>query len=227
MTSVEIERLRFGYGPGAFVLDLPRLRLDAGEVVACIGPSGSGKTTLVNLLAGIDVPQSGSVRLDGVAMSALPDAARRAFRLARIGLLFQELELLDYLSALDNVLLPFHLAGRAAVTAARIGAARALAASMGLTPPLLERRPAQLSQGERQRVALCRALVTEPSLVLCDEPTGNLDPRTATTVLDLLLDEVRRRGATLLMVTHDHALLPRFDRVIDMSNLCSAAEAPG
>ncbi len=223
MTAVAIDGLRFSYGGGAFALHIAALHIGPGECVACIGPSGSGKTTLVNLLAGIDVPSAGAVRLDDVVLSQLPDRARRAWRLARVGLLFQELELLDYLSALDNILLPFHLAGGAAVTAARLDAARGLASSVGLGAALLRRRPHHLSQGERQRVALCRALVTEPKLLLCDEPTGNLDPATANSVLDLTFAQARTRGATLFMVTHDHALLPRFDRVLDMTTLAAAS----
>ena len=218
MTAVAVDDLTFRYAGGGFALRVPQLRLRAGEKVACIGPSGSGKTTLVNLLAGVAVPERGEVRLDDVAVSRLDDAARRALRRSRVGLLFQELELLDYLSALDNILLPFHLAGRRAVTPERRASARALAESVGIAG-LLARRPQQLSQGERQRVAMCRALVTEPGLLLCDEPTGNLDPTTASSVLDLLFAEVARRGATLLMVTHDHGLLPRFDRVVDMATL--------
>jgi len=216
MTTVVLEGVEFGYGEGGFSLRIPSLRVEAGEAVACIGASGCGKTTLVHLIAGIEVPHRGVVRLDDVTMSALSDRERRAERLKRIGLLFQELELLDYLTALDNVLLPHHLAGAAAVTPARVQAARALMAQLGLGR-YERRRPSQLSQGERQRVALCRALVTEPSLVLCDEPTGNLDPTTTALVLDLLFAGVRARGATLFMVTHDHALLPRFDRVLDLA----------
>src|SRR5690606_19827901 len=143
--------------------------------------------TLVHLLAGILLPDAGTLRVDGVALRDLSEAGRRAFRLRRVGLLFQDLALLDSLSALDNVLLPFHLQGRAAVTPARRAAARDLAASVGLDAALLARRPSRLSQGERQRVALCRALVTEPALLLCDEPTGSLDPGSAAAVLDHVL----------------------------------------
>lgn len=217
MTAIAVRDLGFRYAGGGFWLRIDALSVRSGEKVACIGPSGSGKTTLVNLLAGVTVPEHGEVQLDGVTISALGDAERRALRRARIGLLFQELELLDYLSALDNILLPFHLMGARAAAEHR-DAARALARSLGIEP-LLARRPHALSQGERQRVALCRALVTEPSLLLCDEPTGNLDPKSAGTALDLLFAEVERRKATLLMVTHDHGLLPRFDRVIDMATL--------
>ena len=214
---IAVDALRFAYQPGGFTLRVPTLHIAAGERVACIGPSGSGKTTLLHLLAGIEAPAAGSVRVDGVDLGALDDAARRAFRLARIGLLFQELELLDYLSARDNVLLPFHL-GAGALDAEQRASVASLAAAVGIDA-LLDRRPQHLSQGERQRVALCRALVTAPSLLLCDEPTGNLDPTTAGTVLDLIFREARARDTTLVLVTHDHSVLPRFDRVLDLAAL--------
>ena len=214
---IAVDALRFAYQPGGFTLRVPALHIAAGEHVACIGPSGSGKTTLLQLLAGIETPAEGSVRVDGVDLGALDDAARRAFRLSRIGLLFQELELLDYLSARDNVLLPFHL-GAGVLDVDQRASAASLAAAVGIDA-LLDRRPQHLSQGERQRVALCRALVTAPSLLLCDEPTGNLDPTTAGTVLDLIFREARARDTTLVLVTHDHSVLPRFDRVLDLATL--------
>lgn len=220
---IAVDALRFAYQPGGFALHLASLHIAAGEHVACIGPSGSGKTTLLHLLAGIEAAAAGSVRVDGVELGALDDAGRRAFRLARIGLLFQELELLDYLSARDNVLLPFHL-GAGALDADQRALAARLATAVGVDA-LLDRRPHQLSQGERQRVALCRALVTAPSLLLCDEPTGNLDPTTAGAVLDLIFREVRARNTTLVLVTHDHSVLPRFDRVLDLATLGAAAGA--
>ncbi|MEM8712400.1 MAG: ABC transporter ATP-binding protein [Planctomycetota bacterium] len=199
-----------------FRLGVRDLRLTPGEAVACIGPSGSGKTTLVHLCAGILTPTSGEVFLAGEAIQGLSDAERRARRARAIGLVFQEFELLDYLSAMDNILLPVRL-GRGDLKAARQWAAD-LAETLGLSG-LLARVPARLSQGERQRVAIARALVTSPALVLCDEPTGNLDPDTANSVLDLLLREARGRCAALLMVTHDHSLLAAFDRVIDVREL--------
>jgi putative ABC transport system ATP-binding protein len=222
VTAIAVEALRFAYPAGPFTLRIEQLHIAAGEHVACVGGSGSGKTTLIHLLAGIEVPVHGSVRLADVAVSALPDAARAAFRLAHIGLLFQDLELLPYLCARDNILLPFHLAGGSAPTPARTAAAHALADSVGLPADLLRRRPHQLSQGERQRVALCRALITAPRLILCDEPTGNLDPEAAARVLDLVRARARELGATLFLVTHDHSLLPRFDRVLDMATLASS-----
>jgi putative ABC transport system ATP-binding protein len=190
----------------------------AGERVACIGPSGSGKTTLVHLIAGILAPEAGDVRLAGTLLGELSNAQRRALRITRIGMVFQEFELLDYLSAEENVLLPYHVSPALRLDAGVRERARALAQACGVEHTLA-RRPNQLSQGERQRVALCRALVTEPRLILCDEPTGNLDPDTAAAVLELVFERAAALDAALLMVTHDHGLLPRFDRVIDVREL--------
>ncbi len=207
-----------------FELQVHHLDLHRHEAVACIGPSGSGKTTLVHLLAGILTPDRGEVRLAGTRLDTLGEAARRARRAADVGLVFQEFELLDYLHALDNILLPIRV-GRGDL---KKGAerARSLAATLGIEH-LLQRVPARLSQGERQRVAIARALVTSPELILCDEPTGNLDPATAGSVLDLLLEQARDHDTALLMVTHDHTLLQRFDRVIDVRDLGQAVATEG
>lgn len=221
--GAEFSAVRFHYarehGALAFGLEVDELTLHRGEAVACIGPSGSGKTTLVHLCAGILAPSAGEISLGGTRIDGMADGQRRRLRAKEVGLVFQEFELLDYLSGLDNILLPFRLGGaeRGELRAAR-ERARSLADVLGIEH-LMGRRPGRMSQGERQRVAIARALVTEPSLVLCDEPTGNLDPKTAGSVLDLLLGEARNRGAALLMVTHDHTLLERFDRVIDVRDL--------
>lgn len=218
--------LRFRYGRAgerdAFELRVDDLSIARGEAVACIGPSGSGKTTLVHLAAGILAPEIGEVHLGGTRIDGLTDGERRRLRAREVGLVFQEFELLDYLSGLDNVLLPHRLAGASRDEMAAAGTRAAqLAETLGITG-VLGRVPRRMSQGQRQRVAIARALVTEPSLVLCDEPTGNLDPTTADDVLTLLLEEARGRGAALLMVTHDHSLLDRFDRVVDVRELGSA-----
>ena len=227
--SVHLEGVRYSYarahgggGDAPFSLTVDGLRLEPGECVACIGPSGSGKTTLVHLIAGILAADTGRIEVGGERIDALDEAARRAFRAREIGLVFQEFELLDYLDARDNVLVPYRLMG--GVPRADWGAARARADDLFVALGLggkERRRPDQLSQGERQRVAIARALVTEPAVILCDEPTGNLDPRTAATALDRLLGEAKRRGAALLMVTHDHTLLERFDRTFDVRDLCA------
>ena len=222
--AIELEDLAFAYpvaGRGGFSLAVDRLRIERGERVACIGPSGSGKSTLIDLIAGIRVPDRGRVSLDGVEISALGEDQRRAHRLARIGMVFQEFELLDYLSAGDNILLPYRLGGGLTLDAQARERARRLAADTGVAHTL-GRSPARLSQGERQRVAVCRALVTQPTLLLCDEGTGNLDPQTAGVTLDLLFQQADALGATLLFVTHDHGLLERFGRVIDLRELTAA-----
>lgn len=214
---IRLENLAFRYAGGPFRLDVSALSMEKGERTAIVGPSGSGKTTLLRLIAGIVVPDAGRVVTNGVEVDALSDAGRRRFRIRSIGLIFQEFELLEYLSVLDNILLPFHLnrdmPGR--------GTARERAAELAHRVGLgdkLDRRPANLSQGERQRVAVCRALVTQPPLLLADEPTGNLDPKTGARVLDELTECANAGGATLVVVTHDHGLLDRFDRVVDMAD---------
>ena len=222
MREVAFRRHDSAAGTAPFELRVSELGLRAGEAVACIGPSGAGKTTLVHLFAGILTPDSGEVFLAGERLDEKSERERRAQRASQVGLVFQEFELLDYLSALDNILLPIRL-GRGDLVAAR-GRAEVLAQSLGIQD-LLRRVPQRLSQGERQRVAIARALIASPALVLCDEPTGNLDPSTADSVLDLVLRESAERDAALLMVTHDHSLLDRFDRVIDVRELSASAEA--
>lgn len=221
-SAVELRGVEFAYGERGFRLRVDALQIAPGERVACIGPSGTGKTTLVNLLAGVAVPDRGTVRAAGAALTELSDDRRRALRLARIGLVFQGFELLDYLTAAENVLLPYHLARSMVLDGAVRGRAAALAAAVGIERVWL-RRPSELSQGERQRVALCRALVTRPELLLCDEPLGNLDPETAGEALELILEQARELGATVFLVTHDHSILDRFDRVIDVRELGSAS----
>ena len=197
--------------------------MEAGEQVALVGPSGSGKTTLLHLVAGILTPDAGRVRVDGEDLASLEDAARRAFRVRRIGLVFQEFELLEYLSVLDNVLLPYRIHRELRLDAAARERACALAERLDIGDKL-GRKPRSLSQGERQRAAVCRALVTGPPLLLADEPTGNLDPANKTRVLDTLFQLAAENGATILTVTHDHDLLPRFGRVIDAKDFQQAPE---
>ncbi|MCB9898416.1 MAG: ABC transporter ATP-binding protein [Planctomycetes bacterium] len=213
---VALRDVSFRYAHTGFLLEVAHLDVLAGERVACIGASGSGKTTLAHLLAGILVPGRGRVELDGRPFSTLPDAARRARRLAEIGLVFQEFELLDQLTVEENVALPLHVARPPTWDAAARVRVAELAEATGLGA-LLRARPRRLSQGERQRVALCRALVTRPALLLADEPTGNLDPDNADAALALLFEQAHAVDAALFVVTHDQRLLERFDRVLDMS----------
>ena len=211
---IHLSDVRFHYPEGEFSIEIPSLDVEPGETVAVIGPSGSGKTTLLHLVAGITTPQFGRVVTHGIEFSGMGDAGRRDFRVRHVGLVFQEFELLEYLSVLDNILLPYRINPALRMSSVVRERARDLAREMGIADKL-GRPPRRLSQGERQRVAVCRALVTEPGLLLADEPTGNLDPANKGRVLDLLLEQAGARGATLLVVTHDHDLLARFDRVID------------
>jgi ABC-type lipoprotein export system ATPase subunit len=219
---IRLTDLEFRYREGEFALRIPELAVSRGERVAVIGPSGSGKTTLLHLIAGIATPADGRVETGGVEVTALDDAARRDFRIHRVGLVFQEFELLEYLSVLDNVLLPYRINPSLRLDAGVRRRATALAERVGIGDKL-DRLATRLSHGERQRAAVCRALVTEPELVLADEPTGNLDPGNKGRVLDILFDDADERGTTLLTVTHDRDLLDRFGRVIDFKSFHASA----
>ncbi|MDP2577460.1 MAG: ABC transporter ATP-binding protein [Gemmatimonadota bacterium] len=211
---IQVSDLEFRYGEGEFRLRISDLAVERGMTAAFIGPSGSGKTTLLNLIAGIIVPRVGRIVTNDVDVTRLSDAERRSFRITKIGLVFQEFELLEYLSVLDNILLPYRINPSLQLEKSVRERAEGLAEQMGIADQL-RRYPSKLSQGERQRAAVCRAVLPEPTLLLADEPTGNLDPANKGRVLDILFDYVAENGATLLTVTHDHDLLPRFQRVID------------
>ena len=219
---IDIRDLLFAYPTGGFRLVIPAFHAAAGERVAVIGPSGSGKTTLLDLVAGIRVPEAGSVTVDGETVSALRDAERRSFRLRRIGFVFQDFELLDYLTVLDNILHPYRISDALNLDAAARSRARTLADAAAIGDKL-GRRPGALSRGERQRTAICRALIAAPGLILADEATGALDPDTKLRVLDLLFERAAAEGATLLAVTHDGDILDRFDRVVDFRDFRAAA----
>ncbi len=223
---IEISNLRFRYPEGEFALDVPELVVERGERVAVIGPSGSGKTTLLHLVAGIRTPQAGRVVAREVEVSALDEAGRRDFRIRYLGLIFQEFELLEYLTVLDNILLPYRIAPILRLGRDVRERAAALACAVGIGDKL-RRYPDRLSHGERQRVAVCRALLTQPDLLLADEPTGNLDPANKGKVLEILLDYAEAHGATLVTVTHDHDLLPSFARVIDFKDFYDLSGGSG
>ncbi len=220
---IEIENLTFTYAADSFRLHVPSLRVEKGEKVAMIGPSGSGKTTLLHLAAGILSPESGRVAVGGIELSSESEAARRAFRISRIGMIFQEFELLEYLTVRENILLPYRVNRSLRLTRQAREAAGELAKAVGVAE-YLRRYPHRLSHGERQRVAICRALVTGPQLIFADEPTGNLDPQTSRAIIDVILHQARAAGATVLTVTHDHSLLDRFDRVIDFEQFLASGK---
>ncbi|MDE3106089.1 MAG: ABC transporter ATP-binding protein [Acidobacteriota bacterium] len=184
-----------------------------GQFVAIMGPSGSGKSTLLGLLAGLDTPSEGEVRLDGTAISYLDEDALAQVRGRTIGFVFQSYQLIPTLTALENVLLPYELNSERGSRAEGLARARALLTSVGLADRV-EHYPVQLSGGEQQRVALARAFILKPPIVLADEPTGNLDSTNGAHVLQLLLDLNQKEGTTLVLVTHDPVLAGYADRRI-------------
>jgi putative ABC transport system ATP-binding protein len=208
--EIRLEQVDFRYRGDGFRLRIPEWRLAAGQRAAFLGPSGSGKTTLLRLLAGILAPDAGCVELDGRNFRGLDDAARRAFRIRNVGFVFQDFQLVEYLDVRENLRLPFRI--NAALPMDRVDGLEALAESLGIAAQL-DKYPGELSQGEKQRVAIGRALLPGPRLVLADEPTGNLDPDNTRRIMDLLLGQAG--DATVVMVTHDHSLVERFDSVMD------------
>jgi putative ABC transport system ATP-binding protein len=222
--ALVLENLRFGYPNTSFALAVPGLHIEVGESVALVGPSGSGKTTLLNLIAGILRPDEGTIRLGDAELSRLSKAQRRRHRLHNMGMIFQSFELLDYLNVRDNILLQARLAQGVALTAELRAHAQAIATELGLGDKW-QRPITALSQGERQRVAACRALLLDPAVVLADEPTGNLDPDNKQAVLQHLIALCKEHQRILLTVTHDHSLLPGFDRVVDMGQLLGSKAA--
>lgn len=205
----------YGVGPTAVVaLAEVDLVVPRGERIGVVGKSGSGKSTLMNLLGGLDVPSSGELTVAGRRLSALSRRQLAEYRLSTVGFVFQSFHLIPTKTALENVELPLLLAGRSPRD--RREAAQALLHAVEMDHRA-DHVPAKLSGGERQRVAVARAMVNQPELLLADEPTGNLDSASAAAVMTLLLDQVRTRGVTLILVTHDEELAKRSaDRVIRM-----------
>jgi len=211
---LRISGLGRDFGDRPILRDLA-LELGAGEYVAVVGESGAGKSTLLNLVAGLDLPQRGRIEIYGTDIAALDEDARTRLRRSRVGFVFQAFHILPHLSVAQNVELPLVLAGVA--QAERRGRARELLAQVGLASRA-ESPPRELSGGELQRVALARALVHRPALVLADEPTGNLDPDTADTVLALLADTIRAAGACGILVTHSMHAAASTDRVLRLQH---------
>ncbi|WP_293029085.1 ABC transporter ATP-binding protein [Pandoraea sp.] len=189
------------------------LRVARGQSVAIVGASGSGKSTLLGLLAGLDLPTHGTVRLLGQSLRELDEEGRAALRRKQVGFVFQSFQLMPHLTALENVMLPLELLGDTHDVDAR---ARQLLERVGLASRL-SHYPKQLSGGEQQRVALARAFVTEPAILFADEPTGSLDTATGERVIDLMFAMNRASGATLVLVTHDPAIAQRCDRIFTLS----------
>ncbi len=191
------------------ILDDVSLSLQARTSVAIVGASGSGKSTLLGIIAGLDVPSEGTVRLAGTDLFTLDEDRRAAVRAARVGFVFQSFQLMGHLTALENVMLPLELQGRRDARAA----ATEMLGRVGLGQRL-HHTPRLMSGGEQQRVALARAFVVEPAVLLADEPTGSLDFATGETVMKLMFDLNRERGTTLVLVTHDRGIAARCDRQV-------------
>jgi putative ABC transport system ATP-binding protein len=185
------------------------LTIPDGQFVAVVGPSGSGKSTLLGLIAGLDAPTSGRILIDGEEVTRMGEDALASLRGRKLGFVFQSFHLIPSMTALENVLAPLEIAGRRDAQAR----ARALLEDVELTGRA-HHYPSQLSGGEQQRVAVARAFANEPAILLADEPTGNLDSRNGQHVFDLMVEMNRRRGTTLVLVTHDHELAARADRRI-------------
>ena len=210
--TIAISNVNLSLGSGAarvHILKDVNLRVARGEAVGFIGPSGSGKSTLLMVMAGLERPDSGEVVVDGTAFNALDEDSLARFRGRHVGIVFQSFHLIPTMTALENVAVPLELAG---IPDAMQRGARELE-SVGLGERL-HHYPAQLSGGEQQRVALARALAPDPTILVADEPTGNLDEATGQQIVDLLFTKHTERGMTLVLVTHDNALAQRCDRVV-------------
>ncbi len=217
---VAIENVNFSYGNNDFSLKINDFHVNQGEKVAVIGPSGSGKTTFLDLISGILVPKKGSIVVNENKINTLSDNQRRDFRIQNIGFVFQNFELLEYLNGFENIILPYRISSALKLDSTVITRAKELADRLNIGS-IIGRKPNELSQGEKQRVAICRSIITQPKLILADEATGNLDPKNKKEIMRLLFDVMEFENTSLILVTHDHELLPKFQRVVDFNNFLS------
>ncbi|MEO3864808.1 ABC transporter ATP-binding protein [Rheinheimera fenheensis] len=215
--AIELKQLRFFYQPDSWQLYLPELRLETGEHLFVRGASGSGKTTLLNLFSGIARPVSGELYINGQPLHQLSDSKRDTLRAQQIGVVFQQLNLIPYLSVLDNTLLSAHFAGKP--KADSLARARELLSRLGLSETLQQSRASALSVGQQQRVAIARALLPKPTLLIADEPTSALDSDNRDAFMRVMLAEADANGCTVIFVSHDQSLLQYFQRQLDMQKL--------
>ena len=221
--SVEAARFRWR-GRAPFTLSVPQFQLKQGEKLLLLGESGSGKSTLLSLICGTTVPEVGHVTIAGQNLADLSRAGRDRFRAEHIGVIFQQFNLLPFGSVLDNILLPLRFAPkRRARTGDAHAQAMTLCDALGLTIETLHARASTLSVGQQQRVAVARALIGKPPLIVADEPTSSLDEGSQTAFLDLLFAQAAQNDTALLMVSHDPRMADRFDRVISMPDIATVA----
>lgn len=215
---IEAKGLRKNYTNGAKRLEVLKgvdLKVEAAQITAILGPSGAGKSTLLHLLGGLDVPSAGEVFIDGVNIYSIGEGERAKLRNTQIGFIFQFYHLLPEFNALENVLLPLWIRGDNGKGAHKKGTEMLNLVGLG---ERLDHRPGQLSGGEQQRVAIARALINDPGVLLCDEPTGNLDSETGRNIIELLWDLNARRKTTLIIVTHDAEIAKAANRVLHIKD---------
>lgn len=228
--AISIEHASFAWNKQAsYRLAIDTLTIQQGERVLLTGRSGSGKSTLLSLMCGANLPQSGQVKILGQDLTQLTSSQRDRFRAEHIGVVFQMFNLIPYMSILDNVLLPLSFAPERHKRASRSGdlpqEAERLLIAMGLEPSAFQKQTlAQLSVGQQQRVAVARALIGAPALIIADEPTSALDTETQTEFLDLIMTQAKAEGTTLVIASHDRQLAPLFDRTLDISEITAIAE---
>ncbi len=222
--TVDVRHLRFRYGGGPWVLDIPELTLERGTRAFLFGPSGSGKTTLLGVLTGVLKANAGEVRVLGEDLASRSGAQRDAFRAEHIGYVFQMFNLIPYLSVLDNITLPvrMHAGRRARLDGKGVKETAAQLADHLQIGDLLKKQVTELSVGQQQRVAACRALIGAPELIVADEPTSSLDFDRREAFLELLFQECERAGATLVFVSHDRTLEGLFSRTISLPDINKA-----
>ncbi len=228
--AISIQHARFAWNKQAgYRLAIDTLTIQQGERVLLTGRSGSGKSTLLSLMCGANLPQSGQVKILGQDLTQLTSSQRDRFRAEHIGVVFQMFNLIPYMSILDNVLLPLSFAPERHKRASSSGdlpqEAERLLIAMGLEPSAFQNQTlAQLSVGQQQRVAVARALIGAPALIIADEPTSALDTETQTEFLDLIMTQAKAEGTTLVIASHDRQLAPLFDRTLDISEITAIAE---
>ena len=214
---IDIKNLKFHYPDSNFNFSIEKLNIEQGQKVAVTGPSGYGKTTFLNLISGILNPDEGVIKIDGEIVNSLTDSQKRAFRISNIGFIFQDFELVEYLSLKDNIIFPYLINPAIKLNEEIENNLEYLTDKFGLEDKLV-RNVNKLSQGEKQRVAICRALLSSPKILLADEPTGNLDPENKENTVNELINYANENNAVLIMVTHDFSLLDKFERKINLEN---------